>query len=450
MRLLYFFTALLLILNSCKESPAPYQRVYQPLVEKDSTAIRINNYIQNFSGTTFNGIVLIAKKGELVLSENYGYCNSPQKQAFQQQTPVHIGALGKQFTAAAILQLEMKGLLATGDSLKKYFDNLPLDKQRITIHNLLTHTAGLTANLDLRDKNLADWLAITVLESNPGESFRYSNAGYHILSKIIEQVSGHSYVDYLEQAILNPLGMRQTSIQDSNWAYSTAEDMFLWYKVLSTEILLPQAVKNKFFQAYIPEGKNALNYQAYAWTLSQNTWKMPALTQNSSHSKGYAHISYYPKEDVFVFIATDREHSNNLELSQNINRLVFKTKAIPAPPSSVEILAKLPKDAQGKQLAKLLDTLSTGKTAEMTALIQDFFAPSLAKQLSIERHLSVLNHIQQEIQQAQLSLVERLGKSSYRLTLTDTKNASKNVLWIDLNPSAPFSITNFSIDTIRG
>lgn len=450
MRLLYFFAALLLIFNSCQEAPLAYQHVYQPLVEKDSTAIRINNYIQNFSGTTFNGAVLIAKKGELVLAKGYGNCKTAKKQAFTTKTPIHIGTLSKQFTAAAILQLEMKGLLSTGDSLKKYFGNLPADKQYITIHNLLTHTAGFVSNIDLTATTLANWLHHTELKSSPGKDFSYSNAGYHILSKIIEQVSGHSYADYLKETIFSPLGMHQTSIQDSNWSYSTTEDMYLWYGALRTEVFLPQAVKDKFFQAYVPEGKNASNYAAYGWTIEQNLQHITTLSQSSTHSKGYAKVSYYPKEDIFVFVATDQEDLATTALSQKINHLTFKTQAIPAPPTIAESLGQFPKDAQGEQLTKLLDTLSNGKTIEMTALIQDFFAASLAKQLSLEQHLSILQHIQEEIQQTELASVERLGKSSYRLTLKAAKSPSKSILWIDLAPTAPFAVTNFSIDTVRG
>ncbi|MBK8417038.1 MAG: serine hydrolase [Bacteroidetes bacterium] len=58
-----------------------------------------------------------------------------------------IGSLTKQFTAAAILKLEMQGKLSTSDTITKYFQNVPVDKSTISIHDLLRHQSGLQSNL---------------------------------------------------------------------------------------------------------------------------------------------------------------------------------------------------------------------------------------------------------------------------------------------------------------
>ena len=57
-----------------------------------------------------------------------------------------IGSISKPFTAAAILKLQEEGKLSVHDSLHKFIQNVPADKQGITIHHLLTHSSGLANN----------------------------------------------------------------------------------------------------------------------------------------------------------------------------------------------------------------------------------------------------------------------------------------------------------------
>ncbi|MBK8553265.1 MAG: beta-lactamase family protein [Ignavibacteria bacterium] len=58
-----------------------------------------------------------------------------------------MGSVTKQFTAAAILKLEMQDKLKTDDKISMYFENIPADKANITIHDLLRHQSGLISNV---------------------------------------------------------------------------------------------------------------------------------------------------------------------------------------------------------------------------------------------------------------------------------------------------------------
>ena len=59
-------------------------------------------------------------------------------------TVYDIGSITKQFTAAAVLKLEMQGKLRVTDPIGRYLDGVPADKREITVQQLLTHTAGLS------------------------------------------------------------------------------------------------------------------------------------------------------------------------------------------------------------------------------------------------------------------------------------------------------------------
>jgi CubicO group peptidase (beta-lactamase class C family) len=117
---------------------------------------------------------------------------------------------------------------------------------QITIHHLLTHTAGLGDYLDhpqyqathARLRDVADLLPFVVgqpLAFPPGTGWAYSNAGYVVLGAIIEVVTGQSYYDYVRQAIYAPAGMRDSDSYDRDAAipnlargYSQGQENGAW------------------------------------------------------------------------------------------------------------------------------------------------------------------------------------------------------------------------------
>jgi len=97
----------------------------------------------------FSGTVLVVKNNQIVINRGYGLADLQNKKSNTVDTLFDVGSLTKTFTAAAILQLEMRGKLKTDDLISKYLGEFPPDKSSITIHQLLTHTAGL--ELDAAD-----------------------------------------------------------------------------------------------------------------------------------------------------------------------------------------------------------------------------------------------------------------------------------------------------------
>jgi D-alanyl-D-alanine carboxypeptidase len=126
----------------------------------------------------------------------------------------------KVITALAILKLAEHGLVTIDAPLSDYFHQHPYG-DKITVRQLIVHTSGvpnpmpidwlhLAADHALFDENAA---LRSVLQSNgklkdyPGSTYRYSNLGYWLLSKVVEQTSGISYCEYVRQNILAPLGL---------------------------------------------------------------------------------------------------------------------------------------------------------------------------------------------------------------------------------------------------
>ena len=111
----------------------------------------IDQYMSRTVPFGFSGALLVAKDGELLLNKGYGYADRNNKVKNTSSTIFSTGSLTKQFTAAAIMKLEMTGALNTNDKLSKYVEALPKDKEDIELRHLLTHTSGLPLALSEDD-----------------------------------------------------------------------------------------------------------------------------------------------------------------------------------------------------------------------------------------------------------------------------------------------------------
>ncbi len=185
--------------------------------------------VQHKSGM-FSGSVLVFDDGEIVLDKNYGYQNLDSIQMIDQQSVFEIASLSKQFTANLVMQLEEQGKIDYDDNLITYFPKLPYEN--ITIRHLLTHTSGLSerqffmwagSNMDPTKIYSNDFI-LEYLENEqpelsfqPGESWEYSNLGYFLLPLIIEQTTGKHYIEFMEEQIIDPLGMENTGIYSQKY-----------------------------------------------------------------------------------------------------------------------------------------------------------------------------------------------------------------------------------------
>ena len=190
---------------------------------------RMEQVIQSHvSAGTFMGTVLVARDGAVVLDKAYGMANLELEVPNTTATKFRLGSITKQFTAASILLLEERGKLKIDDKVKAYLPDAPMAWDRITVFNLLTHTAGIPNFTAFADYGTIKLSARTAeasvaamrdktLDFGPGEKMSYSNSGYLVLGAIIEKVSGQSYEKFVADNIFTPLGMNDSGY-DSNTA----------------------------------------------------------------------------------------------------------------------------------------------------------------------------------------------------------------------------------------
>ena len=167
----------------------------------------------------FSGVVLVARDSEVLIEKAYGLADQASKKNNATDTKFNIGSMDKMFTSVAIAQLVYAGKLSYSATLDSVLPDYPNKEtaRKITIRQLLTHTAGLgdifrPAFFEHPDnyKTLASYLPLfsnDPLLFEPGTGWSYSNAGFIVLGLVIEKLSGQDYFDYIDEHIFQPAGM---------------------------------------------------------------------------------------------------------------------------------------------------------------------------------------------------------------------------------------------------
>lgn len=170
----------------------------------------------------FSGTVLVMHDRATVLSRSYGFADRVHRVPNGAETRFNIGSMNKMMTAVAIMQLAEGGKIRLSETVGRYLPNYPnaAVRDKVTLSQLLTHTSGLGSYWNERferDKSriqtVDDYVALFVDEPllfEPGAHFEYSNSGFIVLGKIVEQVSGQTYESYVREHIFKPAGLTGT------------------------------------------------------------------------------------------------------------------------------------------------------------------------------------------------------------------------------------------------
>ena len=319
---------------------------------------------------TFSGSVLVSQHGNVLLSKGYGFADRAQKIPNGPQTRFLIGSITKQFTAAAILLLEVQGKLKVGDLICKYIAQCPAAWGVITIKELLTHTSGipdyLTAIHDfygyvgpaLTPLQIIAHFRDLPLEFAPGTSWKYDNSGYFLLGYIIEQVSGLSYEAFLEKNILTPLnlsdtgryhnsnglavGYRDGSAKPADFEnpsipyadgclYSTVEDVNRWEQALTTDALLPATSRAEMFS------DQGAGY-GYGFFIGTDSFGHPIIWHGGTISGYQSTEARYPVDGLTVIVLANQD---NADLTTILGAISTDILSAPAPVPTPDELASV-------------------------------------------------------------------------------------------------------------
>jgi CubicO group peptidase (beta-lactamase class C family) len=310
-----------------------------------------------------SGSVLVARDGQIILSQGYGLADRDKKIPNAAQTRYRIGSVTKQFTAMAILMLQEQGKLNVQDPICDYLADCPVAWKGITLHQLLTHTSGIPGFTELTGYETTkatpsppDQTILRFrdrpLDFPPGEKWSYSNSNYVLLGKIIERASGQSYEDFLRTNIFDPVGMINTGY-DHNQSdlavgyanqitttadyldmtipyaagglYSTVEDLYRWDQALYTAQLVPQEALDDMFAAHatIPDS-GGMGY-GYGWMIGKKHNRR--FISHGGSIDGYTSvIERYPDDKVTVIVLTNQQNLDPTATSEVLANEVFRER----------------------------------------------------------------------------------------------------------------------------
>lgn len=381
-RILLFIVIIIFFFNSCSNSPKSLDALMQEYTENGRKKI----------SSPFNGVILVAKKGKITFKKAYGLKDREQNIPNIVDTKFPIGSVTKQFTAMLVMQLVEEGTIKLEDSVSTHLSYFPKELgNKITIHQLLSHTSGLphyegilrtgiTQDAFISTAYTPRELAILVgkvkLAYEPGTTFYYSSLGYMLLGAILEEVSKKSFSELLETKITKPLGLKNTGyetnefiknetakgysfIEDETFRmifmkyggnfnnvpfrdqsniyatggiHSTVDDLFIWSEAIRTNKLLSAAYTKKMLTP------NKHGY-CYGWIrnwddLIERNTKIKMYTHGGALHGHRSSINIFDDGTTIIFLSNvspikDREIIHQLYLTAHGLEDVYKMKGYP-------------------------------------------------------------------------------------------------------------------------
>jgi CubicO group peptidase (beta-lactamase class C family) len=302
----------------------------------------LHDHLQRGVAIGFAGGAAVQHGDRLLLNRGYGLADWHSGLPMTADTVFDIGSVSKQFTAAAILRLEEQGRLSVNDPITRFFGNVPAEKAGITIHQLLTHSAGfaLTSRASYQARDRAEMVAAVLaepLQRAPGERYGYSNAGYALLAAIVEIASGEPYEVYLRRELWLPAGMERTgwTLFDRSgvrfatgynafggfptpnpsqwtsdgplWGYrgpgsllSTMNDLRRWATALRRGRILSEQALTRMITPHIPEEAEGSSYYGYGLALSMSASGECTVGHNGGNNLHYNALVLLPERNLVV------------------------------------------------------------------------------------------------------------------------------------------------------
>jgi CubicO group peptidase (beta-lactamase class C family) len=333
----------------------------------------------------FNGAVLVAKNGQVLLNKGYGYRDAASKTANSEQTIFQLGSITKQFTSAIILKLQEEKKLSVQDKLSKYFPGYPKGDS-ITIENLLLHTSGIynytndqefMTNEVSKPTNKEKIMALfkdKPLDFSPGTGWNYSNSAYSLLGYIIEIVAKKPYEQVVRHYIFNPLKMTHSGFDFTHLAskekatgyflldekntnpaptvdssvsfsagaiYSTTGDLYKWHQALENYTILSKTQQEK---AYTPVRNN----YGYGWTIDSTEGKRRVGHGGGIH--GFVtNISRVPEDDICIVLLSNASDVSLNNITQSIYSVLYnKPYELPKSRTVITVAEEKLKDYVGE------------------------------------------------------------------------------------------------------
>lgn len=294
-----------------------------------------------------------------------------------------IGSITKSFTAAAVLDLVDSGRLSLDASLESLLSGVPADKRSITLHQLLTHSAGFPLDsadagivpADTREEFVGKALGVRLLHA-PGTRYEYSNLGYGLLAVIVERRSNEPFRDYVNRLIqraglahtvwwteaagadtagsargylmsdredvleLEP-PMRKPSPSAHSWGkyflgpaglMSTAADVQRWVRLLVTGRILSKPMTTAMFTPTVGD-------EGYGWHIGDRPRVGKRIYRGGLRGGFTSLAAYYPDREVTLTFVLNQSQSGWESLVWRAMEGAMTSQPLALPPATTTLTA---------------------------------------------------------------------------------------------------------------
>lgn len=467
---------------------------------------KIDTFLTRLTKNGFSGAIFVAKDGKVVLSNGHGLAYREQDISITNNTVFTIGSITKQFTGAAILKLQMMEKLSVKDPITKYFNNVPDDKKEITLHHLLTHTAGFPGAIgdDFEAITRDEFIKLameTKLQGKPGELYQYSNVGYSLLGAIVEIVTGKSYEAFLNEYLFQPAGMLKTgyripkwnaddlahgyrgekdwgTLLDKSWAedgpywhlranggiLSTVEDMYKWHLALQGEKILSEEAKKLYYTPHVREDRDADSFYGYGWAIFTTPRNTRLIAHNGGNGIFAADFLRYIDENVVIIGMSNTSGKPAWKVTNQVARIIFgynyfdpfaeqalqaeAGNSFPSDDDLAQLAQKweLPNSSTGRRAAALLEAISRKDENYTQKFIQSNFAPGFLNDFPLEMHLKQLKRMQEDLGEFELLGAMKTGPNAARLKLRSNDFGRIFSIELEVEPDEPYRIAGIGVD----
>jgi CubicO group peptidase (beta-lactamase class C family) len=175
--------------------------------------------------------VAVIVQGEIKWRHHYGFANNLSKDKVDSNSIFQCASISKAMTAVGVLKLVDEGKIDLDKNVNTYLENWQIKESKLTkdsvvsVRRLLNHTAGFRTQGSWgyrQNDSLPSLIEVMTgkgktgkikLRNVPGTEWNYSNEGYMILQKIIEDISGETFENYMQRVLFQPLGMSNSTFK---------------------------------------------------------------------------------------------------------------------------------------------------------------------------------------------------------------------------------------------
>lgn len=323
---------------------APLPACAEEAPASDERAEKIETAMAALTDKEFKGVIAVAYDGEAPVYAGFGEVTATG--APDKRTQVDLGSIVKTFTGAAAMKLVDAGSLSMADRLVDFFPDAPADKAAITVHQLLTHSAGFADAVGSDDEYLskADFLKRAMNEPlifEPGSAYEYSNVGVSLAAAIIEKISGKSYEDFIREDLLGGLDAGDIgyeaafdadrsmlskdgrTIDQASWGgrahwalignggmVASAAHMIAFLRAYEGGALTSRAAMQLSHTPMVREGEGAPTYAGYGLVVDDHPQFGRSYWHNGGSENFTANWTHYADHGLIVFAASQGHEVN--------------------------------------------------------------------------------------------------------------------------------------------